>query len=36
MQAVLAPTALIQACTAWATNPGPLSERMQLGTLREA
>ena len=35
MVAVLAPTALIQSCTACTTNSGPLSERLWPGTLRK-
>ena len=34
MQAVLAPTAAIQSLAAWATNSGPLSERMKRGAPR--
>jgi len=36
MKAVFEPTALIQSRTAWAMISGPLSERMWLGTPREA
>jgi hypothetical protein len=36
MQAVLEPTAAIQLRTAWATNSGPLSERMCSGTPRSS